>query len=177
VPNKTIYVSDDDLPLYQRAQVLAGGNLSSAITTALRRFVEAEEGREEGYDEITVRVGLGRGRKQRFSGVLLGEWGRSTKQGQVEEFRVYRTRKGKYAVHLKRSKGWTTDKPAGEKSDTGWRSWMGDWSSDAGWGVIPAESTLTVADSLEELKEILPPGLYDIVAAVADQTPIEDLDI
>ena len=112
-----------------------------------------------------------------LSGVLLGEWGRSTKQGQVEEFRVYRTRKGKHAVHLKRSKGWTTDKPPGEKPDTGWRSWIGDWSSDAGWGVIPAESTLTVADSLEELKEILPAGLYDIVAAVADQAPIEDLDI
>ena len=31
VPNKTIYVSDGDLPLYQRAQELAGGNLSAAI--------------------------------------------------------------------------------------------------------------------------------------------------
>ena len=34
VPNKTIYVSDGDLPLYQRAQELAGGNLSSAISRA-----------------------------------------------------------------------------------------------------------------------------------------------
>lgn len=31
MPNKTIYVSDDDMPLYQRAQELAGGSLSSSI--------------------------------------------------------------------------------------------------------------------------------------------------
>src|SRR6266581_2750040 len=54
VPNKTIYVSDGDLPLYQRAQELAGDNLSAAITAALRRYVDIEEGRREGFDEITV---------------------------------------------------------------------------------------------------------------------------
>jgi hypothetical protein len=40
VPNKTIYVSDGDLQLFQRAQELAGGNLSAAISKALRRFVD-----------------------------------------------------------------------------------------------------------------------------------------
>ena len=35
VPNKTIYVSDDDLPLFQRAQEIAGGKLSTAIAVAL----------------------------------------------------------------------------------------------------------------------------------------------
>ena len=80
MPNKTIYVSDDDLPLYKKAQELAG-NLSSAISIALRKYVELEEGRLEGYDEITVRVGRGAGRKQRFSGVLLAEGGRSSKSG------------------------------------------------------------------------------------------------
>ena len=42
VPNKTIYVSDGDLPMFQRAQDLAGGNLSSAIASALRRYVDVE---------------------------------------------------------------------------------------------------------------------------------------
>ena len=49
VPNKTIYVSDGDLPIYQRAQELAGDNLSAAIAAALRQFVELEEGRREGF--------------------------------------------------------------------------------------------------------------------------------
>ena len=33
MPNKTIYIADDDLPLLQRAQDLTGGNLSGAIVT------------------------------------------------------------------------------------------------------------------------------------------------
>ena len=74
MPNKTIYVSDADLPVYQRAQELAGDNLSAAISAALRRYVDVEEGRLEGFDEITVRVGPSPGRKVRFTGVLLGEW-------------------------------------------------------------------------------------------------------
>ena len=42
MPNKTIYVSDDDLPLYKKAQELAG-NLSSAISIALRKYVGLNE--------------------------------------------------------------------------------------------------------------------------------------
>ncbi len=34
MPNKTIYVSDADLPVFQRAQELTGGNLSAAISKA-----------------------------------------------------------------------------------------------------------------------------------------------
>jgi EXLDI family protein len=174
-PAKTIYVSDDDLPLYQRAQELAGGNLSAAISTALRRYVEIEEGRQKGYDEITVRVGPGRRRRQRFSGVLLGEWGRSTRQ-RVEVFRVYRARTGKFVVHVERSAEWTTG-PDSEKWSSGWRSWVGNWSSDQTWGFTPEESTLHIADTLDELRELLPAELYDAVADAADQPPVEDLDI
>ena len=175
MPNKTIYVSDDDLPLYRRAQELAGGNLSAAISTALRRYVEIEEGRQEGYDEIIVRVGPGKGRKQRFSGVLLGEWGHSTSQ-RVEVFRVYRTRTGKFVVHVERSAGWMTG-PDPEKWASGWRSWVGNWSSNQTWGMTPAESTLHIADSLDELRDLLPAELFDMVVDAADQPTIEDLDI
>ena len=104
VPNKTIYVSDGDLPLYQRAQELAGDNLSAAISAALRRYVDVEEGRREGFDEIIVRVGPGKGRKVRFTGVLLGEWVNSS-SSRVETFRVYRGRTGKFVLHVERSAG------------------------------------------------------------------------
>src|SRR5438552_776727 len=106
MPNKTIYVSDDDLPLYRRAQELVGGNLAAAIAAALRRYVEVEEGRQEGYDEIVVRVGAGVGRKVRFSGVLLGQWERYT-SSREETFRVYRSRTGKFVVHTQRAQEWT----------------------------------------------------------------------
>jgi hypothetical protein len=42
---------------------LAGGSLSTAITVALKRFVDLADGQQEGYDEITVKVGRGAGRK------------------------------------------------------------------------------------------------------------------
>src|SRR5215475_9437508 len=61
VPNKTIYVSDGDLPVFQRAQEIAGGNLSAAISNALKRYVDIAEGLQEGFDDVVVRVGIGSG--------------------------------------------------------------------------------------------------------------------
>src|SRR5258705_13091223 len=98
VPNKTIYVSDDDLPFYERAQDLSGGNLSAAISAAVRRDVEGEQGPQQGYDGITVRGGAGAGRKGRISGALLGAWGRA-KSTREEGFRAYRSPKGKVGPH------------------------------------------------------------------------------
>jgi EXLDI family protein len=174
VPNKTIYVSDDDAALYRRAQELAGGNLSAAISAALRRYVDVEEGRQEGYDEIIVTVGTGAGRKVRFSGTLLGEWQRTT-SSRTESIRVYRSRTGKLVVHTERSPEWTT--PSGDKWTTGWRGWIGDWSPNQTHTYISGEATLKVADTVEALRELVPPELYDVVAAVAAQPPVEDLDI
>src|SRR6187431_1968027 len=104
MPNKTIYVSDDDLKLFARAQELAGGNLSAAIATAMRRYVELEEGRLEGWDEIIVRVGHAGSRKQRFVGVSLGEWRESSDDGNVmDTYHVYRSRGGKFVLHTQHS--------------------------------------------------------------------------
>lgn len=176
MPNKTIYVSDDDLPLFQRAQELAGGTMSAAISAALRRYVEVEEGRRQGYDEIIVRVGPGLGRKQRFSGVLLAEWERSTNE-RTETFRVYRSRKGRFVVHLERSEGYRNVGPNAEKWNTGWRAWVGDWSANQTWTRTPADSSLRVAETLDELRDMLPVELYDVVVDVVEQPTVEDLDI
>jgi len=168
MPNKTIYVADDDMPLYRRAQELVGGNLSAAITTALRRYIELEEGRQEGFDEITVKVGPGAGRKVRFSGVLLGEWGRATPSGLVEEYRVYQSRKGKYVVHVTRSDEY-------KSGSDGWRSWIGLEVSN--WGVVKGDATVTVVDTIDELREKIPAELFELVAQLAKQPTVEDLDI
>ena len=122
VPNKTIYVSDGDLPIYQRAQELAGDNLSAAISAALRRYVDIEEGRREGFDEIIVRVGPGKGRKVRFTGVFLGEWV-NTSYSRVETFRVYRGRTGKYVLHIERSPDFSVLNAEGKPA--GWRGYLG----------------------------------------------------
>ena len=153
MPNKTIYVSDGDLPIYQRAQELAGDNLSAAIAAALRRYVDVEEGRREGFDEIIVRVGAGKGRKVRFTGVLLGEWLNST-FSRVDTFRVYRGRTGKFVVHIERSPDFTMVDAEGKPA--GWRGYLG--IGNVSYGSTPAESTLEVVETLEELRERIPPS-------------------
>jgi hypothetical protein len=52
-----------------------------------------------------VKVGRGPGRKQRFSGILLGEWGHCT-SNKVEVFGVSKSRTGKFVVHVMRSQDW-----------------------------------------------------------------------
>jgi EXLDI family protein len=174
MPNKTIYVSDDDLPLYKKAQEIAG-NLSSAISIALRKYVELEEGRLEGYDEITVRVGRGAGRKQRFSGVLLAEGGRSSKNG-YEAFKVYRSRTGKFVLHADRSNLFSTGADD-EQYLSGWRSWIGNWSTDQSWSMAQGEASLDVVDTVEKLRELIPEDLYELVEEAASHPAVEDLDI
>ena len=172
VPNKTIYVSDGDLPIYERAQELAGNNLSAAIAAALRRYVDVEEGKREGFDEIIVRVGLGKGRKVRFTGVLLGEW-LNTSPSRVENFRVYRGRKGKFVLHVERSADYTVVDAEGKPA--GWRGYLG--IGNISYGGTPGESTLEVIGTLEELRDKIPPQLYDMVASHAQRPAVEDLDI
>jgi EXLDI family protein len=176
VPNKTIYVSDEDLPMLKRAQEIAGGSLSSAISTALRRYVDAAEAVEEGYDEIVLRVGIGVGRKVRFSGLLLGEWGLSTAT-RVEEYRVYRTRSGRFAVHVKRSPEHTDSGSSGNwiRDLTNWRMMLG--VEESSWSFAQGEAKLEIAETLEELAGKVPDELYKIVAALADQPAVEDLDL
>lgn len=172
MPNKTIYVADKDLPLYTRAQELAGGNLSKAISTALKHYVDAEEGRLEGYEEITVRVGPGTGRKrqrQRFIGVKLGEWVRSD-ANKAEIYRVYRSRSGKFVIHIEKTPDYIS-----ESSVTGWKKHLG--LGEQIFASTTGEATLEVVETLEELKEKIPSELYELVATTADAPPVQDLDI
>ncbi|WP_280488637.1 EXLDI protein, partial [Nocardia farcinica] len=145
MPNKTIYVADDDLPLFQRAQELVGGNLSGAVVTALRRFIELEEGRQEGYEEVVLKVGHNGVRQVRFAGTLLTEWREMGDEG-FARIRVYRSRKGKFVLHTQDSK-WS-DYPTTDNWN--WRRMLG--IGDPDWG----EFVLTIVDSVSELKGKLP---------------------
>jgi EXLDI family protein len=193
LPNKTIYVTDADLPLFDRAQELAGGNLSAAIATALRRYVESEETHEEG--EIVVKVGEhGAYAKKRFQGRLVGRYAvPSPDHTRILSYRVYQTPKGNFAVHLRESPNWqrdwshgwdaTMNDAFGEPSDRGmggrgrargrapWEAYMGDW-----WHPT---LRLDVYASLDELRGNIPDPLFQAVAGAVQhgEQGIEDLDI
>jgi EXLDI family protein len=70
MPTKTIYVADADLPIFERAQALAGDNLSATIVQALRRFVQAHDAGRVGMDvdvDIDLDGGFGAWRSERRS--------------------------------------------------------------------------------------------------------------
>ncbi|GGK53169.1 EXLDI protein [Nocardia camponoti] len=175
MPNKTIYVADDDLPVFQRAQELVGGNLSSTVVTALRHLINAEEGRLAGFDEVVLQVGRDGVRQVRFDGVLLGEW-RDVGNEKVIEQRVYRSRKGKIVLHTHTAlwKDYPTGPAAGDLTD--WKYWrrmfgIGDRPWD--WG----DYTYEIFDKVGDLKELIPEVLYRKVDEVVSHPKIEDLDI
>ncbi|WP_067533024.1 EXLDI protein [Nocardia crassostreae] len=170
MPNKTIYVSDEDTKLFQRAQELVGGNLSGAIVTALRRFIELEEGRLEGYDEVILKVGKDGVRQVRFAATLLAEW-HHMGDAASEDIRVYRTRKGAYAVHSHISR-WDEFPTDGFLKDIkNWRRMLGVGEQD--WG----DFELEVFDKIEDLKGKIPDQLYIRVTDAANHPRVEDLDI
>ncbi len=185
MPNKTIYVSEDDVELYDRAQELAGGNLSAAIARALRRFVEKQEDRQSGFREVAVRVSTGQARRtQRFSGVLLGEWRHPSGKHRIEVFRVYRTPKGHFVLHVQHMPDWAVwsdpqtwrDWVEGVSSGNDWREWASKWTENSsGWG--PSESSLEVTDSLEEFRDKVPTDLFDNLERASEHPIVEDLDI
>jgi EXLDI family protein len=173
VPNRTIYVSEDDQELYRRAQELAGGNLSAAIGNALRRYVDFEEGRVAGFDEVIVKVGTGAGRKVRFLGVLLGDW-ITTKGDRFEHYRVWRGKAGRFAIHVERAGYWESRDAQGNLL-TGWRAWTGI-GAESGGGQ-PSLSTLEIVDTLDEVFLRVPDELHAMVAATADNPSLEEVDL
>ena len=172
MPNKTIYVSDSDLPLFARAQELAGGNLSAAISKALKRYVEVGESLGAGYEDVTVRVGLGEGRGVRFTGMLVGDWTDATSNS-MARYHVYQGRSGKYVVHVERGAEYTMVGPDGKPA--GWKGYLG--IGGVKYGAAPKESTLEVVDSLEALRDRMPAELFDRVSRTAKQPMVEELDI
>ena len=142
-------------------------------SAALRRYVDVEEGKRAGFDEVVVRVGPGKGRKVRFVGVLLGEWvGSSSSFSRVETFRVYRGRAGKYVVHVERSPSYITVDEHGKPA--GWRGYLG--IGNVSYASTTGESTLEVVATLDELRED-PPQLFEMVARPSQEPLVQDLDI
>ena len=154
VPNKTIYVSDGDLTHLpagagaRRRQPL-GGDRRCPPALCRRRG-----GPKEGFDEVIVRVGPGKGRKVRFTGVLLGEWlelvaraaSTTTASGAAGRASTSSTRA------RARTDGWSTptaSRPAGAAT------WASATSATA---ARPAESTLDVVGPLDELHDRVPPS-------------------
>jgi len=58
MPNKTIYVRDEDISLFEEAERLGGDSLSGIIAEALRRFVATKRAEQQGMKECNLTVGV-----------------------------------------------------------------------------------------------------------------------
>jgi EXLDI family protein len=183
MPNKTIYVSDNDLPLFERAQSLVDGNLSAAIAQALAEYVRsAEVDSLHQYDSFTVSVGpAGSRRKKRFTAVCLARWQHAAgKAGSVEELVAYWTTGERVAVH-RRIGPWHLSDP-GQIAGLGrprHSTWAGPALSiaDAEAWDEQSNAVLEVYDTTDEFAAHVPPEFANLVADAVAALQIEELDI
>ena len=164
MPNKTIYVADADLPTFERAQELAGGNLSATIVQALRRFVEMEEAKESGFREITIRVGSIAPTRKRFLGRVLAKGQTREQNGATNvTYKVFLTMRGKFALYVE------------DTADTS----SGTWWTLRLKNPRPEEVfRFEVFDAAEDLKGAVPQELYiAVLQAINNPDGIEMLDI
>ncbi|HLX55390.1 MAG TPA: EXLDI protein [Ktedonobacteraceae bacterium] len=189
MPNRTIYVADADVPVFEKAQKLAGDNLSAAIAHALRTFVEREEAKQSGYEEVTVRVGKGRPYlQQQFRGRLIAKRRLNIgNEARLLTMNVYQTARGRFAVYTKNQPNWSAwshhqSKKSGKGGNWNW-DWDWDWShgdqSSYDWSAYyeDNELRLDVYDTLDELKENIPEELYDAITRYLKGDDVEILDI
>jgi len=169
MPNKTIYVSQEDESLFEEARQLAGESLSAVIVRALREFVSRQKEKEKSMKEITVLVGPKEStREQRFIGMQVGKWnGVDDNRTWMLEAQVYLTQKKNWAVLLtQNSKVSLVTNPI-------------KWITSGEFLVDPTQSELYVADTPAGFEGKLP---AELVAAIVEMekktvTPSEFLDI
>ena len=119
MPNKTIYVRDEDISLFEEAERLGGDSLSGIIAEALRRFVAVKRAEMFGMREHALPVGVLRSqgdddiRQIRFVGRLLAEAEVLTDQtsprdrdGRGTDYKIYQTKAGKVLVWWRRWTRW-----------------------------------------------------------------------
>jgi EXLDI family protein len=121
MPNKTIYVADADLSVFDRAQELAGENLSATIAQALRRFIETEEARTQGFGEITLKVGrqMTYTRKQFLGREVARHRSRDEESSRLITQTVFQTAKGRLVLYTRATPDWNA-----------WTSYWSDWGRD-----------------------------------------------
>jgi len=184
MPNRTIYVADADLPIFEKAQKLAGDNLSAAIAQALHYFVEREEAKRSGFEEITVKVGKGRPYlSKQFRGRLLAKRRIRVQNGtRILTLIVYQTAKGRFAIYTKNTASWSDWSQSSKWPRKSAGVWNWDWdydSSNYDWSSYfeDDEHRLDVYDTLDELKDKIPEELYESIVKYMSGENVEVLDI
>ena len=166
---RTIYINAEDVVMFDEAIARADGNVSNAITAAVKAYVEAKEAEEE----VVLDVGYfnSRGandtRTVKFSGQLLA--GVESYYGQTSDMKdrgtdwlVFRTKKGRYLIH--------------------WHSWS-RWEGEGGrsdYAVLeklPKRGAILSGVETNDFSPGIPGELIRDAAEAAGQDAVERLDV
>lgn len=173
MPSKNVYVSESDLPLFDRASRLAGG-MSAAVAAGLRLYLAQHEKQQEGAGMETIELKVDDGNvvtTKRFTGHPLLRW--EVGEGlRTSTFRVYTTARGQYAVYTRDDPDWSRmssedeDSPLWENPET----WNSQW-----WRA--RRRRLRVFADIASMRGELPDDLVDELENLGDRPAVEDLDI
>lgn len=149
MPNKMIYVSEADLPIFERAQQLAGSSLSAVIARALRLFVQAEEARARQPQAPTTEAASTREFMRRsFRGRRLARQTTHTADDRLVNQIVSQNARGKLVLYTKEVPHWSS------YNQDDWTTW--DWDAQ--------DYRLETYDTLAALKPHISASLYADVA-------------
>jgi EXLDI family protein len=168
MPNKSIYVSNEDVALFEEAKKIAGEGLSAVISKALREYVTRFKKRESAMTEISVLVGQqGHMFEKRFFARKLLEWkGLSDDKEWYLSAIVYLTEKSNLAIYLK-----TICKASLLFDKKKWKE-SGDYLQNS------QKAELIVSRSISELKGKIPQGLLDLILlSQTNESKVEYLEI
>jgi EXLDI family protein len=155
MPNKMIYVSEADLPIFERAQELAGSSLSAVIARALRLFVQTEEARvRQRQASTTMAPNEDEFMRRNFRGRRLARQTVHTADDRLVNQIVTRNVRGKLVLY-------TTDIPH-------WSSYnQDDWTI---WNWDARDYRLETYDTLEALQPHISASLYeDVLRALREE--------
>jgi hypothetical protein len=116
--NKTIYLRDDEAPIWERARELASDKLSPVIVAALKKFIAVKEAEVKGFERIEVSYNDADDHNIPKAKAFYGKWVYSPKkpvtlsdeEGEAfDHFAVAVTAKGAvvvYSWHAEREGNW-----------------------------------------------------------------------
>lgn len=108
MPNKTIYVPEDDLEVFRQAQELAGESISSVIVESLKKYIIDKEITELQMKKIELWEGTvlytpdgdsAKGLRKSFYGKLLSEHKTTCIDGCVQYYALYYTKKKMFILY------------------------------------------------------------------------------
>jgi EXLDI family protein len=167
MPTKTIYVANEDLSVFERAQKLVGDNLSSVIVQSLKALIVREEALSKGMKEISVQVGTkGFQQEKRFNGRLVIKWQGAGDNNDWYTARVFRTAKGQWAAELTKQPDYNIFRQR-------------DFWRTADYFEYTADTQLLIFETPDEAIGEIPSALVKLMrqAQSKDEAPVEYLDI